>query len=89
MVCMFQYDTTHGKFSNTVKTGNRELVINGKAITIFQEQDPTNIKSSAAGVEYMVESTSVFTTMEKAGTHFKDGVKRVIISAPSVDAPCL
>ncbi|KAK7805797.1 hypothetical protein U0070_007489 [Myodes glareolus] len=87
LVYMFQYDSTHGKFKGTVKAENGKLVINGNAITIFQERDPANIKWGDAGAEYVVESTSVLTTMEKAGAHLKSGAKRIIISAPSADSP--
>ncbi|XP_037585873.1 glyceraldehyde-3-phosphate dehydrogenase-like [Cebus imitator] len=87
MVYMFQYDSTHGKFHGTVKAENGKFVINGNPITIFQEQDPSKIKWGDAGAEYVVESTGIFTTMEKAGAHLQAGAKRVIISAPSADAP--
>ena len=87
MVYMFQYDSTHGKFHGTVKTENGKLVIDGKTITIFQEQDPVIIKWGDAGAEYVMESTGIFTTMKKTRAHLKGGTKRVIISAPSADAP--
>ncbi|CAD7689497.1 unnamed protein product [Nyctereutes procyonoides] len=87
MVYMFQYDSTHGKFHGTVKAENGKLVINGKSMSIFQERDPANIKQGDAGAEYVVESTGVFTTMQKAGAHLKGGAKRVIIFAPFADAP--
>nr|XP_038959844.1 glyceraldehyde-3-phosphate dehydrogenase-like [Rattus norvegicus] len=67
MVYMFQCDSIHGKFNGIVKAENGKLVINGKPITIFQERDPANIKWGDAGAEYVVESPSVFTTMEKGG----------------------
>uniref|UniRef100_A0A2K6EQ09 Glyceraldehyde-3-phosphate dehydrogenase n=1 Tax=Propithecus coquereli TaxID=379532 RepID=A0A2K6EQ09_PROCO len=81
------YDSTHGKFHGTVKGENGKLVINGHPITIFQERDPTKIKWGEAGADYVVESTGVFTNLEKAGAHLDGDAKRVIISAPSADAP--
>uniref|UniRef100_A0A2K5NSW4 glyceraldehyde-3-phosphate dehydrogenase (phosphorylating) n=1 Tax=Cercocebus atys TaxID=9531 RepID=A0A2K5NSW4_CERAT len=87
MVYMFQYDSTHGKFHGTVKAENGKLDINGNPITIFQERDPSKIKCGDAGAEYVMESTGVFTTTEKAGAHLQGGAKRVIISASSADAP--
>ncbi|MBZ3882736.1 Glyceraldehyde-3-phosphate dehydrogenase [Sciurus carolinensis] len=83
----YMYDSTYGKFNGTVKAENGKLVINGKSISIFQEWDPANLKWGDAGAEYVVESTGVFTTMEKVGAHLKDGAKRVIISALSTDTP--
>uniref|UniRef100_A0A8C2YTM7 Glyceraldehyde-3-phosphate dehydrogenase n=1 Tax=Chinchilla lanigera TaxID=34839 RepID=A0A8C2YTM7_CHILA len=82
MVYMFQYDSTH----STVKAEHGKLVINRKAITIFQERDPANIKWGDAGTAYMMESTGV-SSMEKARAHLKGGAKTVIISAPSANAP--
>ncbi|KAG8435741.1 hypothetical protein GDO86_013620 [Hymenochirus boettgeri] len=87
MVYMFKYDSTHGRFKGTVKNENGKLVINGKPITVFQERDPSNIKWGDAGAMYVVESTGVFTTKDKAALHLKGGAKRVVISAPSADAP--
>jgi glyceraldehyde 3-phosphate dehydrogenase len=87
MVYVFQSDSTHGKFNGTVKAENGKLVINRKPITIFQERDPANIKWGEAGAEYVVESTGIFTTMEKARIHLKGGAKRVIISSRSANAP--
>merc|ERR1712002_845369 len=87
MVYMFKYDSTHGRWKGTVEAKDGKLVINGKAVTVFNERDPANIKWSDAGAEYVVESTGVFTTIEKASLHFKGGAKKVIISAPSADAP--
>ncbi|EDL07151.1 mCG49664 [Mus musculus] len=87
MVYMFQYDSTHGKFNITGKANNGKLIINGNAITIVQEQDPANSNWGNAGDEYIVELTGIFTTMKKVGAHLKGEVNKVIISAPSADAP--
>uniref|UniRef100_A0A8C9VED9 Glyceraldehyde-3-phosphate dehydrogenase n=1 Tax=Scleropages formosus TaxID=113540 RepID=A0A8C9VED9_SCLFO len=86
MVYMFKYDSTHGRFHGDVKAEGGKLHVAGHTITVFHE-DPANIKWGEAGAEYVVESTGVFTTTEKASTHLKGGAKRVIISAPSADAP--
>ncbi|XP_062386068.1 glyceraldehyde-3-phosphate dehydrogenase-like [Sardina pilchardus] len=87
MAYMFKYDSTHGRFHGDVKIDGGKLVINGHAITVFCERDPANIKWGDAGADYVVESTGVFTTIEKASAHLKGGAKRVIVSAPSADAP--
>uniref|UniRef100_A0A1A9VBY2 Glyceraldehyde-3-phosphate dehydrogenase n=1 Tax=Glossina austeni TaxID=7395 RepID=A0A1A9VBY2_GLOAU len=87
MVYLFKYDSTHGRFKGTVAADGGFLVVNGKKITVFCERDPTNINWASAGAEYIVESTGVFTTIDKASAHFKGGAKKVVISAPSADAP--
>jgi len=87
MVYMFKYDSTHGRFKGEVSHDGTFLLINGHKVTVFNERDPTNIDWASAGAEYIVESTGVFTTLEKAAAHTKGGAKKVIISAPSADAP--
>ncbi|MDR3121847.1 MAG: type I glyceraldehyde-3-phosphate dehydrogenase [Clostridiales bacterium] len=87
MTYMLKYDTIHGRFGGTVATKDGKLVVNGKSIAVFAERDPAAIKWSSCGAEYVVESTGVFTTTEKASAHFTGGAKKVVISAPSNDAP--
>merc|ERR1711973_603131 len=87
MVYMFKYDSTHGKFKGEVKEDGKFLYVNGNKITVFNERDPANINWASAGAEYVVESTGVFTTTDKALAHTKGGAKKVVISAPSADAP--
>merc|ERR1712055_131551 len=87
MVYMFKYDSTHGQYKGEVAAVDGKLVIDGKAITIFNEKDPSAIPWGSAGAKYVVESTGVFTTLEKASLHHKGGAEKVIISAPSADAP--
>lgn len=84
---MFKYDSTHGRFKGTVEAKDGKLHINGNAISVFAIRNPAEIPWSSTGAEYVVESTGVFTTTEKAGAHLKGGAKKVIISAPSADAP--
>merc|ERR1712113_1150290 len=87
MVYMFKYDSTHGRFKGTVEISNGKLVVNGKSINVSMCRNPEEIQWAASGAEYVVESSGVFTTLEKAGKHMTAGVKKVIISAPSADAP--
>lgn len=92
MVYMFKYDSTHGRFKGTVKATAGNLVVEfpGKqahTIKVFNCKDPAEIKWAEAGADYIVESTGVFTTTEKASSHLKGGAKKVVISAPSADAP--
>ena len=87
MVYMFKYDSTHGQFKGEVKEDGTFLYVNGNKITVFNERDPVNINWASAGAEYVVESTGVFTTIDKALSHTKGGAKKVVISAPSADAP--
>jgi len=87
MVYMFRYDSVHGRFKGSIEAKDGNLVINGQTIKVFQEMKPESIPWGANGAEYVVESTGVFTTTEKANAHIKGGAKKVIISAPSADAP--
>jgi len=92
MVYMFKYDSTHNRFKGDIRAENGKLIVSahGKqshTITVFQEMKPENIKWGDAGAEYVVESTGVFTTIDKARVHLAAGAKKVVISAPSADAP--
>ncbi|EJT79224.1 glyceraldehyde-3-phosphate dehydrogenase [Gaeumannomyces tritici R3-111a-1] len=84
---MLEYDSTHGRFKGEVAVDGTDLVVNGKKVKFYSERDPANIPWKETGVQYVVESTGVFTTIDKASAHLKGGAKKVIISAPSADAP--
>jgi glyceraldehyde 3-phosphate dehydrogenase len=84
---MFKYDSTHGRFKGTVEKKGGKLVVNGQEISVHTERDPTKIPWGENGADYVIESTGVFTTKEAASAHLKGGAKKVIISAPSADAP--
>jgi glyceraldehyde 3-phosphate dehydrogenase len=84
---MLKYDSTHGQFKGDIKVDGSDLTINGKTIKFYMERDPSAIPWSETGAYYIVESTGVFTTTEKAKAHLKGGAKKVVISAPSADAP--
>ena len=87
MAYMVKYDTVHGKFKGEVSAKDGKLIVNGKEIKVYNEMDPKNIPWGKDGVEYVLECSGVFTTMEKAQAHLDAGAKKVIISAPSKDAP--
>jgi len=87
MVYMFKYDSTHGRFKGTVGKENGKLVINGHQITVHAEKDPTKIPWGTDGADFVVESTGVFLDVAKCQQHITAGAKKVIISAPSPDAP--
>lgn len=84
---MLKYDSSHGLFKGDVSIDGKDLVVNGSTVKFYSERDPANIPWADTGAEYVVESTGVFTTIEKASAHLKGGAKKVIISAPSADAP--
>ena len=87
MKYMVKYDSTHGRFPQEVSTDGKTITVGGKNIAVFNEMDPANIPWSSAGADYVVESTGVFTKLDKAASHFTGGAKKVVISAPSPDAP--
>ncbi len=85
MAYMLRYDTMHGKFEGSIEVRNGNLVVNGNEIRVTAEKDPANLKWNEVGAEYVVESTGLFLTKEKAEAHIKAGAKRVVMSAPSKD----
>ena len=88
MEYMFEYDTVHGPYKGSVaKSAEDELTIDGKTIKVFGEMDPEKIQWGSVGADYVIESTGVFTSTEAASKHMVGGAKKVVISAPSGDAP--
>ncbi|HPX80160.1 MAG TPA: type I glyceraldehyde-3-phosphate dehydrogenase, partial [Bacteroidales bacterium] len=86
MAYMLRYDSVHGKFDGTVEVQGGKLVVNGNPIRVTAEKDPANLKWNEVGAEYVVESTGLFLTREKAEAHLHAGAKRVLMSAPSKDS---
>uniref|UniRef100_A0A9J7Y8P8 glyceraldehyde-3-phosphate dehydrogenase (phosphorylating) n=1 Tax=Cyprinus carpio carpio TaxID=630221 RepID=A0A9J7Y8P8_CYPCA len=87
MVYMFKYDSTHGRYKGDVHQEDGKLIVDGQAISVFQCMKPAEIPWGDAGALYVVESTGVFLSIEKASAHIQGGAKRVVVSAPSPDAP--
>lgn len=84
---LLKYDSVHGNFEGTVDIRDGHLIVNGKTVRITAERDPKNIKWDAIGAEIVAECTGIFTTLETAQYHIDGGAKKVVISAPSKDAP--
>jgi glyceraldehyde 3-phosphate dehydrogenase len=84
---MLKFDSVHGKFDGEVSVKDGKLIVNGNEIRISAERNPEDLKWNEVGADYVIESTGLFTTIEQAGRHIKGGAKKVIISAPSADAP--
>ncbi len=85
MAYMLKYDSVHGRFKGSIEIRDGKLVVNGHAIRVTSEKEPANLKWNEVGAEYVVESTGLFLTKEKAQAHIKAGAKRVVMSAPSKD----
>jgi len=87
MAYMLKYDSVHGRFKGKAEARDSQLVVNGHAIDVYAAKHPEEIPWATCGADYIVESTGVFTTLETAGGHLKSGAHKVVISAPSKDAP--
>ena len=85
MAYQMEYDSVFGRFRGRVRSTDTELVINGKKIRVFSEDDPAKIDWASAGAEYIIESTGKFTTLEGCEKHFQGGAKKVILTAPGKD----
>jgi glyceraldehyde 3-phosphate dehydrogenase len=84
---LLKYDSVHGRFAGTVEVKDGQLYVNGKHIRVTAERDPKVLKWDEASVDVVAECTGIFTTLESAQQHITGGAKKVIISAPSADAP--
>ena len=85
MAYMLRYDTMHGRFDGTIEYTDDAIIVNGKKVRFFACMDPKDIPWGEVGAEYVVESTGVFLTKEKAQAHIDAGAKKVVMSAPSKD----
>ncbi len=83
---MLKYDSVHGKFKGEVAVKDGHLVVNGNTVRVTAERNPADLKWDAIGADYVVESTGLFLTKEKAEAHLQAGAKKVVMSAPSKDA---
>lgn len=84
---LLKYDSVHGRFAGKVEVKDGKLFVNDRLIRVTAEKDPSVLKWDEVGVDVVAECTGIFTTIEKANEHIKGGAKKVVISAPSADAP--
>ena len=82
---MLKYDTMHGRFQADVSSNDKGIIVNGRSIPVYAERDPANLPWKEIGAEYVIESTGLFLTKEKAAGHIAAGAKHVVMSAPSKD----
>ena len=82
---MLKYDTMHGRFQADVSSSDKGIIVNGRSIPVYAERDPANLPWKEIGAEYVIESTGLFLTKEKAAGHIAAGAKHVVMSAPSKD----
>ncbi|MGA0031267.1 MAG: type I glyceraldehyde-3-phosphate dehydrogenase [Flavobacteriaceae bacterium] len=87
LVYLLKYDSVHGNFDGTVEIQGENIVVNGKTVRITAERDPKALKWDAVGASIVAECTGIFTTKEMAQAHIDGGAKKVVVSAPSADAP--
>ncbi|MDD3721427.1 MAG: type I glyceraldehyde-3-phosphate dehydrogenase [Lutibacter sp.] len=84
---LLKYDSIHGRFKGTIEVKDKTMFVNGKPIQVTCEKNPEDIDWGKVGVDYVIEATGLFTDKDKAALHLKGGAKKVVISAPSKDAP--
>ena len=84
---LLEYDSVHGRFNGTIAVKDGNLVVNGKTIRVTAERDPANLKWDEVGADIVAECTGIFTALDMAQKHLDGGAKKVVISAPSKDAP--
>lgn len=84
---LLKYDSIHGKFKGVIEVHENHLIVNNQIIQVFSEQNPENIPWKNLDVDFVIESTGLFTDQDKAALHLKGGTKKVVISAPSINAP--
>ena len=87
MVYMMKYDTVHGQYKGEIKAEGNKIIVDGNEIIVTDAMNPADLSWDGVGAEYVIEASGVFTTLEKTQAHLDAGAKKVLITAPSADAP--